>query len=72
MQIPINVVINKELGKILGGCLMQLPEKYRIVFVLREIEDMNIAETVEALGISAANVKITPEPFKTNAKRTSE
>ena len=58
MQIPINVVVNKELGKILEDALLQLPEKYRVVFVLREIEDMNIAETVETLGISAANVKV--------------
>ena len=57
MQIPINTIINKELGKVLEDALLQLPEKYRIVFVLREIEEMNVAETVEALGISEANVK---------------
>ncbi|MBS1598086.1 MAG: sigma-70 family RNA polymerase sigma factor [Bacteroidetes bacterium] len=57
MQIPVNAIINKELGKALEDALMQLPEKYRIVFVLREMEDMNVAETVTALGISAANVK---------------
>jgi RNA polymerase sigma factor (sigma-70 family) len=57
MQIPINSMINKELGKALEDALFQLPEKYRIVFILREIEDMNVAETGTALGISAANVK---------------
>jgi len=57
MHTPINAIMNKELGEILEDALLQLPEKYRIVFVLREMEDMNVAETVKALGISAANVK---------------
>jgi len=55
---PVGLLINKELGHALENALMQLPEKYRLVFVLREMEDMNIAETVEVLGISSVNVKV--------------
>ena len=35
-----------------------LPEKYKVVFVMRELEGMNIAETKECLDISAVNVKV--------------
>ena len=38
--------------------MQQLPEKYRIVFVLREIEDMPVKETAEALHIEQPNVKV--------------
>ena len=58
MRTPIHIVMNKELGKALEDALLQLPEKYRIVFVLREMEGMNVAETVETLGITEANVKV--------------
>ena len=32
-------VINKEVTDILEKALVQLPTKYRIVFIMREIED---------------------------------
>ena len=38
--------------------IRQLPEKYRTVFIMREIENMNVEETSECLDISAANVKV--------------
>ena len=38
--------------------LNELDEKYRFVFILRDIEEMSITETAEALGITEANVKI--------------
>jgi len=34
-----------------------LPETYREVFVLRDVEEMNIAETAAALGINEQLVK---------------
>jgi RNA polymerase sigma-70 factor (ECF subfamily) len=34
-----------------------LPPLYRTVFVLREIEDMSVAETAHCLGISEESVK---------------
>jgi len=57
-QSPINLLINKELGVALENALVQLPEKYRLVFVLREMEDMSIAETRDVLGITEVNVKV--------------
>jgi RNA polymerase sigma-70 factor (ECF subfamily) len=52
------VVMNKELGKVLEDSLQQLPLIYRNVFVLREIEGFNVAETAELIGITPVNVKV--------------
>jgi len=34
-----------------------LPEKYRLVFVMREIENMSVSETTEVLDLTETNVK---------------
>jgi RNA polymerase sigma-70 factor (ECF subfamily) len=41
----------------LAEALGTLDRKYREVFVLRDMEHLNIQETAEALGISVASVK---------------
>lgn len=55
---PMNVAMNNELKEMLEGAIAQLPPKYRMVFMMREIEGMNVAETTECLEISEANVKV--------------
>lgn len=55
---PVSATINSELKNILEKSIRQLPEKYRTVFVMREIINMNIAETKECLDISEVNVKV--------------
>jgi RNA polymerase sigma factor (sigma-70 family) len=55
---PAGLLLNKELAGILEQAVFQLPEKYRLVFVLREMENMSIAETVDTLNITKANVKV--------------
>ena len=35
-----------------------LPEKYREVFILRDVEELNIYETAAALRITVGNVKV--------------
>ena len=57
-QTPIMKIINKELKVALEEAIKQLPEKYRTVFVMREIENMNVAETKECLELSEVNVKV--------------
>ncbi|MES2006059.1 MAG: RNA polymerase sigma factor [Bacteroidota bacterium] len=57
-QTPEHSVMNSELRSILHEAINKLPEKYRTVFVMREIEDMNVAETKECLAISEVNVKV--------------
>jgi RNA polymerase sigma-70 factor (ECF subfamily) len=55
---PVAKIIDKELGKALEQALMQIPEKYRVVFVMREMEHLSSAETGNVLNISAVNVKV--------------
>ena len=50
--------MNKELKSIFEKALAQLPEKYRLVFIMREVENMSISETMESLNITEANVKV--------------
>jgi RNA polymerase sigma-70 factor (ECF subfamily) len=50
-------ILHKELGKVIEQSLLQLPERYRIVFTLRELNCLNVTETAEALSISETNVK---------------
>jgi RNA polymerase sigma-70 factor (ECF subfamily) len=57
-QTPFKKVMNSELKEILEGAIKKLPEKYRTVFVMREIENLNIAETKECLNLSEVNVKV--------------
>lgn len=56
-QIPSQALEQSELREALKNALRSLPEKYRIVFILRDVQQMSIAETAEALGISEENVK---------------
>lgn len=58
MRTPLNEVLNSELKGMLEQAILRLPEKYRAVFIMREIENMNVAETKECLNISEANVKV--------------
>jgi len=55
---PAETVLNDELRSILERTVDALPPMYRTVFVMREIEEMSIAETSESLGITQANVKV--------------
>lgn len=58
VQTPVASALNSELKAILEASIRQLPEKYRTVFIMREIEGMNTAETQECLDISEVNVKV--------------
>jgi RNA polymerase sigma-70 factor, ECF subfamily len=46
-----------QLGQILEAAVDALPETYRSVFVLREVEQLNTVETAECLGLSEEAVK---------------
>ncbi|MGH2643783.1 MAG: sigma-70 family RNA polymerase sigma factor, partial [Chitinophagaceae bacterium] len=51
-------VINTELKQVLEDAVEHIPEDYRIVFTLRELNGMSVNETAEALNISESNVKV--------------
>jgi RNA polymerase sigma-70 factor (ECF subfamily) len=54
---PVADLLNKELHGQISKSLEKLPEKYRAVFILREMEELNAEETARALGISSGAVK---------------
>jgi RNA polymerase sigma-70 factor (ECF subfamily) len=56
-EIPSEALERKEVRRKLAEALGMLDRKYREVFMLRDMEKLNIQETAEALGISTASVK---------------
>ena len=56
-EIPSEALERKEVRQKLAEALASLDRKYREVFILRDMEQLNIQETAETLGISIASVK---------------
>jgi RNA polymerase sigma-70 factor (ECF subfamily) len=56
-EIPSESLERKEVRQRLAEALATLDRKYREVFVMRDMEHLNIQETAEALGISVPAVK---------------
>ena len=54
---PSEAALRGELRRILERRIDALPISFRTVFVMREIEDMTVEETAEALGIPPATVR---------------
>jgi RNA polymerase sigma-70 factor, ECF subfamily len=54
---PELTMYNQELQSEIERAVDSLPPSYRIVFVMREVEELSVAETAECLGISQENVK---------------
>ena len=54
---PERTAYGEELRSTIQSAIDALPSKYRSVFVLREIENLSVAETAECLSISEENVK---------------
>ncbi len=62
--------LNRELKYLIEDKLDTLPETFKVVFMMREVEKMNIAETAESLRISPANVKVRLNRAKEMLKKT--
>ena len=56
-EIPSEALERKELRDALTKALDSLPEKYRTVLVLRDVQHLSITETAQVLGLTEANVK---------------
>jgi hypothetical protein len=46
------------LGQLLEEALLDLPEQYRIVVMLRDVEELSTSETAAALDLTEHNVKV--------------
>jgi RNA polymerase sigma-70 factor (ECF subfamily) len=55
---PEELLMRAETRQLIEQALNELPEKYRLVFLLRDVEGLSVKEMAEALGISEANVKV--------------
>jgi len=57
-EVPLEALERKELREALRVAVAELPDLYRHVFILRDLEELNIEETAQAMGISVSVVKV--------------
>lgn len=66
---PARDLINtKEMKTLLEQCIKDLPQAHRTVYVLREVQQLSIADTAACLGMSTANVKVSLHRAKEGLK----
>jgi RNA polymerase sigma-70 factor (ECF subfamily) len=56
--LPLDQVLNDELGRTLEAAILELPKKYRVVLVLRDIEGFSIDESAQILKLTPSNIKV--------------
>ncbi|WP_164115358.1 RNA polymerase sigma factor [Sphingorhabdus sp. Alg239-R122] len=56
-ELPSSILARSELSKFLKAAVRRLPDPYRTVFILRDIEGMSVAETAKAMEIPASTIK---------------
>jgi RNA polymerase sigma-70 factor (ECF subfamily) len=57
-SLPEDMLLSSEGKQALDRAIQNLPENLRMVFLLRDIQELSIKETAEALGLTESNVKI--------------
>ena len=55
---PLEKLLNREMNKALREKILSLPEKYRLVLVLRDIEGFSTEEAARILGLTQSNIKV--------------
>jgi len=55
---PEKIAIGKEMKSLIESAIDTLPEKYRVIYVLKEVQGMETSELCECLGISENNAKV--------------
>ena len=55
--LPENELLSEETKEILDAAVQKLPERLKVVFLLRDIDDLSTHETAEVLGLSETAVK---------------
>jgi RNA polymerase sigma-70 factor (ECF subfamily) len=54
---PVTAIQKRETRDLVQRCISQLPENYRVVLLLRDIEGLTTDETAQILGTSTAVIK---------------
>jgi RNA polymerase sigma-70 factor (ECF subfamily) len=57
-EVPLDTLERKEIRELIQDAIRSLPEMYREVFVMRDVQDLSIAETAAATGITEGLVKV--------------
>jgi RNA polymerase sigma-70 factor, ECF subfamily len=57
-EVPSEALERKEVRLLLQQAISDLAPVYREVFLLRDVEELSVSESAEALGISIASVKV--------------
>lgn len=55
---PLDQLLNNELGGVIQKALLELPKKYRLVIVLRDVEGFSTQEAAEILELTPTNIKV--------------
>lgn len=55
---PSTIAQDHETQRLLDEALAEIEEKYRLVFILRDVEGLSTEETARIMGISVANAKV--------------
>lgn len=55
---PEKAVIRQEAKQLLEQAIDNLPEKYRVVYILKEVEGLENAQVEQILGITESNIKV--------------
>jgi len=67
---PETKVINMETQYIIEKSIDKLPEKYRVIYVLKEVEGMDNEAIADCLNLSSSNVKVRLHRAKNMLKET--
>ncbi len=57
-EVPVEALERQELRECLSQAVMKLPPIYREVVQLRDIDDLDVQETADVLGVSTGSVKV--------------
>lgn len=63
-------IINEEAKQLLEQAIDKLPEKYRVIYILKEIENLENSQIEESLGLTESNVKVRLHRAKKLLKET--
>ena len=69
---PEQAMMRRELAKLMESAIRALPETFRPVFVMREVEGLSVADTAAALGITEQTVRTRLHRAKARLKAALE
>lgn len=55
---PLEAILDQELTRTVHQAILSIPEKYRLIVVLRDLEGFSTAETAQILDLTPENVKV--------------